>query len=37
MGTKFDGILGFDFLSKFKLEIDYPNERLRLEEKINAR
>ena len=37
MGTKFDGILGFDFLSKFKIEIDYPNERLRLEEQINAR
>jgi predicted aspartyl protease len=30
VGTKFDGILGFNFLSKFKIEIDYPNERLRL-------
>jgi hypothetical protein len=30
VGTKFDGILGFNFLSKFKIEIDYPNERLGL-------
>lgn len=37
VGTKFDGILGFNFLSKFKLEIDYPNESLRFEERVNAR
>ena len=28
VGVKFDGILGFNFLSKFRIEIDYPNERL---------
>jgi predicted aspartyl protease len=37
VGTKFDGILGFNFLSKFKLEIDYQNERLRFEELVNTR
>jgi predicted aspartyl protease len=31
VGTKFDGVLGFNFLSNFKIEIDYPNERLRLQ------
>jgi predicted aspartyl protease len=31
VGTKFDGVLGFNFLSKFKIEIDYPNGRLRLQ------
>jgi predicted aspartyl protease len=30
VGTRFDGILGFNFLSNFKIEIDYPNERLLL-------
>lgn len=29
LGTPFDGILGFNFLSRFRLEIDYPNESLR--------
>ena len=27
VGAKFDGILGFNFLSRFKIEIDFPNER----------
>ena len=36
IGTKFDGILGFNFLRKFKLEIDYPHERLRLEKQVHA-
>jgi predicted aspartyl protease len=29
-GASFEGILGFDFLSRFRLEIDYPNETLGL-------
>jgi predicted aspartyl protease len=29
-GATFQGILGFDFLSRFTLEIDYPNQTLRL-------
>jgi predicted aspartyl protease len=29
--AKLDGILGFNFLSRFKLEIDYPNEMLGFE------
>ena len=33
VGAKFDGILGFNFLSRFKIEIDYPNERLGLLER----
>ena len=37
VGTKFDGVLGFNFLSKFKIEIDYPNESLRFEEQGYAK
>jgi predicted aspartyl protease len=28
--TKLDGIIGYNFLKEFKVEIDYPNEMLRL-------
>ena len=34
--AKFDGILGFNFLSNFLLEIDYPNRNLRFKEQPNA-
>ncbi len=37
VGAKMDGILGFNFLNKFKLEIDYPNESLRFEEQVYAK
>jgi len=36
MGAKFDGILGFNYLSNFMIEIDYPNRNLWFEEQSNA-
>lgn len=35
-GAKFDGILGFNYLSNFMIEIDYPNRNLWFEEQSNA-
>jgi hypothetical protein len=31
VGTKLDGILGFNFLEKFRVTLDYPATRLGLE------
>ena len=30
-GTQLDGIIGYNFLKNFRLTIDYPGTRLRLE------
>jgi len=30
IGTKLDGIVGYNFLRNYKVIIDYPNERLSL-------
>jgi predicted aspartyl protease len=30
IGTKLDGIIGYNFLKEFKVTIDYPSETLRL-------
>ncbi|HKQ99401.1 MAG TPA: aspartyl protease family protein [Pyrinomonadaceae bacterium] len=31
VGTKLDGIIGYNFLKEFRVTIDYPNETLRLD------
>jgi hypothetical protein len=31
IGTKLDGIIGYNFLRHFRVVIDYPNDRFRLE------
>jgi hypothetical protein len=37
LGRKLDGIIGYDFLSRFVVELDYPHEQLRLRDRATYR
>lgn len=37
LGRKLDGILGYDFLSRFVVELDYPHKQLRLRDRATYR